>query len=79
MKNELSLFYNRKDEDVTIWLKRWTFKKEAEGRTDDNAIKKAVLHFGEGAFERFLMHGVQVNTWDAFWQFLPTSAAKICR
>ena len=68
MKNELDYFHNREDEDVTIWLKRWTLKKQAKDWDDATAINEAALHFSEAAFKWFLMHGIQHSTWDTFCQ-----------
>ena len=68
MKNELDYFHDREDEDVSIWLKRWTLKKQAKGWDDATAINEAALHFSEAAFKWFLMHGINNNTWDAFCQ-----------
>ena len=68
MKNELDYFHNRDDEDVSIWLKRWTLKKQAKGWDDATAINEAALHFSEAAFKWFLMHGINNNTWDTFCQ-----------
>ncbi len=44
MKNELDYFHNRDDEDVSIWLKHWTLKKQAKGWDDATAINEAALH-----------------------------------
>ena len=69
MKNELDYFHNRDDEDVSIWLKRWTLKKQEKGLDDATAINEAALHFSEAAFKWFLMHGINNNnTWDTFCQ-----------
>ncbi len=77
MKNELDYFHNRDDEDVSIWLKRWTLKKQAKGWDDATAINEAALHFSEAAFKWFLMHGINNNTWDTFCQ-LASCATEIC-
>ncbi|DBB06347.1 TPA: hypothetical protein ACH3X1_011916 [Trebouxia sp. C0004] len=56
MKNELDYFHNRDDEDVSIWLKRWTLKKQAKGWDDATAINEAALDFSEAAFKSQYEH-----------------------
>ena len=64
--NDMDFFHDSEDEDVNIWLKRWSLRKSVEGLDDVHVINKAALHLADNELRWFLMHAAHINTWDAF-------------
>lgn len=54
------------DQDIEIWLKRWSLVKTVEGWTDDRAMLNAACFLGSGPLTHFMTSGHQFSTWKGF-------------